>query len=262
MAVNADGFGTSEYWNKAFQEGGQFQEPFDWLASWPELQEEICSLWPKDARLLVPGCGNAPFQLDMYDAGFENLVCGDSSPVVIEQMRTASETSHRGIQWDLMDATHMPYQSSSLEGVIDKSLIDCLHCCDGAAQILRGYLDEVFRVLVPGGTFMAISCHTKSSMKAVLKGRAWQISKVDLMPLSGREDSARNSTVTVSVCIKGTSPAPLPVTRGTSGKRDGRRRNSRGALTDCRERKCHHDAFAGSCHEAKLHRLDDMRQDC
>ncbi|CAE8641960.1 unnamed protein product [Polarella glacialis] len=216
------GFGTLDYWNCAFEDGGEFEEPFDWLASWQDLREEVTALLPnKDAQILIPGCGNAPFQLDMYDAGYTNIVCGDNSEIVIGQMQVASDSAGRRLQWDLMDVTRMPYENCSFQAVIDKSLIDCLHCCDGATQVLRSYLDEVFRILAPGGLFVAVSCHSRPSMKATLRGRSWQ-TRVDVFgasdekPLGRASGAGAETELTLSVCIK---ESPVAVIAGSSSSK-------------------------------------------
>merc|ERR1712129_149183 len=101
-------------------------------------------------------------------------------------------------------------------GVIDKSVIDCLHCCEGGTQVVRRYVDEVFRILAPGGVFLAVSCHTKPSMMAVLRGRDWEISKVVRMSSLEADDDeaihevARESVVTISVCVKSATASDQP----------------------------------------------------
>merc|ERR1712187_430436 len=102
----------------------------------------------------------------MYDAGYANLVCGDTSQVVISRMREACVAAGRQIRWDVMDATQMPYDAATFDVVIDKSLIDCLHCCQEPVQTIRSYFDEVYRVLVPGGRFLTVSFHSKHVMQA------------------------------------------------------------------------------------------------
>lgn len=182
----------------------------------------------KDARILIPGCGNAPSSLEIYDEGYTNMVCADNSATVIQHM---CATSNRDIQWDLIDATCMPYHDASFDVVIDKTLIDCLHCCDDPFQCICSYIDEVFRVLAPGGIFMIVSFQSKEEMKSCLRGRAW-ITKVEslvapqptateqvqaVIPQTGEVlslgDSALNVTDTdgqahgierlLSVCVKG-----------------------------------------------------------
>merc|ERR1712137_1027484 len=106
-----------------------------------DIREEFMASVPrKSARVLIPGCGNAPLLFEMYDEGYTDIVCGDNSPVVIQQM---SADSDRNIQWDVMDATCMPYPDGSFDVVVDKALIDCLECSDNAIENIRRYIDEV-----------------------------------------------------------------------------------------------------------------------
>jgi len=179
-----EAFGTLDYWNEEF-EAGEFAEPFDWLASWEDLEVAVTALVPcKDARVLIPGCGNAPFQLDMHQAGYSQMVCGDYSEVVIQQMRASQATQAGAIQWDVMDVARMPYENDAFDAVIDKSLMDCLRCCEDATNIISRYLDEAFRVLAPGGVFIAVSMHTEGSLRAVLHGRGWKVAKMERIILA------------------------------------------------------------------------------
>ena len=95
-------FGTKAYWDREFGEG-IYTEQFDWVCQWSDVAKEVGSLVKKEDLVLVPGCGNAPFQLEMHDAGYKNLVCGDYSQVVIDQNKVANP--EREIEWDLMDCT-------------------------------------------------------------------------------------------------------------------------------------------------------------
>lgn len=196
-------FGTIDYWDQEF-ESGEFATPFDWLASWNDLSEVITRFIPdKEARIFIPGCGNAPFQLDMYGAGYQNMVCGDNSSVVLRQMKEAHADSH--IQWDYMDATCMPYENASFDGIVDKSLVDCLLCCDEAVRTMCFYLDEVFRVLAPGGVFVIISCQKTEVMQASLRGRAWKLiesKQILTKDLDENQDSTPGACLMLHVCAK------------------------------------------------------------
>ena len=79
-------FGTKEYWDREFEKG-IYIEFFDWVCDWNDIDSEIAMLIPdKNAAVLVPGCGNAPFQCEMHDAGYKGLVRGDYSEPAIEKM--------------------------------------------------------------------------------------------------------------------------------------------------------------------------------
>ena len=53
----------------------------------------------KDIKIMVPGCGNAEFSEDLYDAGFENQVNIDISEVVIKQMAERNEEKRPNLKF-------------------------------------------------------------------------------------------------------------------------------------------------------------------
>jgi len=183
-------FGTIEYWDQEF-ESGIYAQPFDWVASWADLSKDIQELIPdKNAKILLPGCGNAPFQPDMNSAGYANMVCGDNSEVVINQMKS----QHPHMTWNMMDATAMQFDDASFDVVLDKSLMDCLHCCDGAMAITRAYTNEVFRVLKPGGLFLRVSLHKERTVRAHNRGWDWKIESRLVNTSAPKEDPSQDTT--------------------------------------------------------------------
>jgi len=184
-------FGTKDYWDKEFGEG-IYKDAFDWVCEWSDVEGDLAKLLNKSDKILVPGCGNAPFQLQMHDAGYKQLVCGDNSEVVIEQNQDANMETRPSIEWDLMDCTAMDYEDNSFDAVVDKSLLDCLHCCDGANEITRAYLNEVHRVLKPGGKFIRLSFHKSHTMKAYMRGWDWTID-TQMIEVKTQDDGANSS---------------------------------------------------------------------
>lgn len=50
------------YWDERYKPDGGF-EPYDWLFSFEDVRETLEALLPdKSVRILVPGCGDAPFR--------------------------------------------------------------------------------------------------------------------------------------------------------------------------------------------------------
>lgn len=169
------------------------------------MREDVLEvLADRSARVLVPGCGNAPFQLDMYDSGYTNMVCGDLSPVVIRSMQEDSRDTDRSIRWEILDATDMPYEDGSYDVVVDKSLFDCLRCCSKGT--VENYFDEVFRVLAPGGLFLVLTCHREKVLRANLRGRRWTVIREENYHLTklvdGVEKMCDEPTILLSVCRK------------------------------------------------------------
>ena len=116
-------YGDPKYWDKRYKD--QEDTTFDWLEDWASLREIIVDLIPKDAKIIILGCGNAEFSEDMYDEGYENIVNVDISPVVIDQMSKRNK-ERPNMQWEIMDVTDMKYENESFDIAIDKSTIDAL----------------------------------------------------------------------------------------------------------------------------------------
>jgi hypothetical protein len=115
---------VSSYWDERYLT--EFPEPFDWLCDYEHLAVPIRQLLPKDATILLPGCGNAIFSTDMYDDGYTSLVNVDISPIVISQQ--VQRFPH--MEWEVMDCLDMPADDEQYFGIVDKSLIDTILCAN------------------------------------------------------------------------------------------------------------------------------------
>ena len=110
---------------------------------------------------MVPGCGNAEFSEDLYDAGYENQVNTDISAVVIEQMAERNKETRPNIEWLVMDITDMSeFESNRFDIIIDKGTMDALLCGNDAYLKVAMMLKESQRILKPGGHFFFISYGT------------------------------------------------------------------------------------------------------
>jgi ubiquinone/menaquinone biosynthesis C-methylase UbiE len=102
---------------------------------------------------------------DMYLDGFTNSVSVDFSPVVIEHMAA----KHRHLTFLQMDVRNMSELADhSFDYVVDKGTLDALLCgsdCEGPVQAC---LQEVARVLKPGGVYAIVSFGCESVDLAVL----------------------------------------------------------------------------------------------
>jgi ubiquinone/menaquinone biosynthesis C-methylase UbiE len=114
---------------------------------------------PKDAKILILGCGNACFSEDLYDDGYHNVYNIDISSVVIEQM-LAWNKDRSDMKYEVMDVCNMSYESNTFDVAIDKSTIDALLCGDDAFLNTAKMTKEVQRVLKPNGLYIAITYGT------------------------------------------------------------------------------------------------------
>jgi SAM-dependent methyltransferase len=92
----------------------------------------------------------------------------DISPVVIEQMRLMDQLP--GQTWEVADCRSMPeYDDASFGSVLDKGTLDAVLCSSHGTADAAAYINEVYRLLVPGGVFLLISLGQPPARLAALK---------------------------------------------------------------------------------------------
>lgn len=97
----------------------------------------------------------------------------DISDVVIEQMRQMH--THPGQAWEVADCRSMPqYADASFASVLDKGTLDAVLCSGHSVADTALYLDEVHRLLSPGGTFLLISLAQPGARLAALNAAPQQ----------------------------------------------------------------------------------------
>lgn len=79
------GYGTVEFWDEYYVTDRP--EPYDWFFSCAYLGELITGLLRPSDRILMVGCGNAPFSKELWDLGFQDLWNIDNCALVIDQQR-------------------------------------------------------------------------------------------------------------------------------------------------------------------------------
>lgn len=92
----------------------------------------------------------------------------DISPVVIEQMRLMDQLP--GQTWEVADCRSMPeFEDASFGSVLDKGTLDAVLCSSHGTADAVTYINEVHRLLVPGGVFLLISLGQPQARLAALK---------------------------------------------------------------------------------------------
>lgn len=147
-------YSDKPYWDERYTCN---EEPFDWLLRWEDISVLMEQLIESKGWILCPGCGNAPVHASMYDAGYTNQVCLDSSTVVIEQMERLNCVDRPEMIWLVRDCTKLDYPDDFFDFIFDKSLIDTIRCVGQMSCV--EYIDEMFRVLKPGGLMITLSLH-------------------------------------------------------------------------------------------------------
>eukprot|EP00746_Dinoflagellata_sp_MGD_P136262 gnl/MRDRNA2_/MRDRNA2_70228_c0_seq1.p1 gnl/MRDRNA2_/MRDRNA2_70228_c0~~gnl/MRDRNA2_/MRDRNA2_70228_c0_seq1.p1 ORF type:complete len:890 (-),score=131.44 gnl/MRDRNA2_/MRDRNA2_70228_c0_seq1:97-2733(-) len=144
------------WWNDRYS---MHPEPTEYLDDYHGFQSVLESVTQgdKNVEVLDAGCGNSRIAENLYDNGYHKIISIDTSKVVIEQMRERHKKKP-GMTFDVLDATNMSsIQNHSLDVVIDKALMDTM--IENKNPFLNTflYLQEVDRVLRPGGTFLCCS---------------------------------------------------------------------------------------------------------
>eukprot|EP00903_Cladosiphon_okamuranus_P015033 g13909.t1 len=152
---------AKDYWNRRFAD----EESYDWLASYADIAEFLHDEIPREARVLIVGCGNSSLSADMYDDGYRNLVSTDFSEVVIEKMRAKHQAARPELRWEKMDMLALDAEDAGFDAVVDKAAMDALMVDKGdpwnpepaTIESAHRMCAEVSRVLVPGGVFVQLS---------------------------------------------------------------------------------------------------------
>ncbi len=111
---------SSEYWDRRFEA----EQSYEWFKSFSEFSATVTACLRPHDRILILGCGSSAMPLDLYQAGFRNIVSTDLSPVVIATMRArAAAEGCDGIQWAVADMCNLAaYEVRMFE-------ICCHICC-------------------------------------------------------------------------------------------------------------------------------------
>ncbi|XP_077218434.1 S-adenosyl-L-methionine-dependent methyltransferases superfamily protein [Tasmannia lanceolata] len=153
-SCNSYNYGDGLYWDARYiHEAG----PFDWYQRYSALRPFLRKYVPISSRVLMVGCGNAVISEDMVKDGYEDIMNIDISSVVIDMMRKKYEylPQLKYMQMDVRDMSFFP--DESFDSVIDKGTLDSLMCGTDAPSSASQMLEEVSRLLKPGGIYILIT---------------------------------------------------------------------------------------------------------
>lgn len=157
LPSNHEEFSTKEYWERFFQLQGK--DSFEWYGEFHHIFVYLRDL-PKDADILVIGCGNSGFSARMYDAGYHNIVNLDFATLIIEEMRQKN-LSRSEMIWVEGDMTNMHiFSDHRFDVILDKGALDALVSAATTEHKAKGraMFAEIDRVLKPHtGQYFCVS---------------------------------------------------------------------------------------------------------
>ena len=115
---------------------------------------------PRDARVLILGCGNSAFSEHMReDAWTGKMVNIDFSSVVIEQQKEKYRHYSPKIEFICHDIREgLPFEDGSFDLIVSKASFDAILCSASPIGDARRTIQEVVRCLAPGhGIFVLVT---------------------------------------------------------------------------------------------------------
>ncbi|CAL1146229.1 unnamed protein product [Cladocopium goreaui] len=150
--------GRKEYWDAAYA-SGRYKDSYEWNQTcetiWPYVLNTLESRL--DAKILHVGCGNSRLGRMLHDDGYINVLNVDYSRVVIKMM----QQSQPELQFLCVDCAESGAlgEADHFDFCVDKGAIDSLFesNCDSMWQQGCAMIQEIHRVLKPGGKYLVIS---------------------------------------------------------------------------------------------------------
>jgi SAM-dependent methyltransferase len=167
---SAPDFGSVAYWEQRYEEqrhasGKNFT--FDWYVPYANIQEvtENFATEDKSDKVLVVGCGNSMLIEDMYETGFHDITGIDFSKTAIE-MNIAKYREKEGMDFLQGHVQRMDeFEDDRFGLIIDKACMDSCFCGLQGVENVEKMIEEIYRVLQPGGTFLCITYGEKEMRK-------------------------------------------------------------------------------------------------
>ncbi|RDW66924.1 hypothetical protein BP5796_09673 [Coleophoma crateriformis] len=158
-------------------------ESFEWFRDFQKLRPFFETNLPSpqsECHILHLGCGNSTLTADLHALGYTNQTSVDFSHVVIDAMKI--KYSDLDTRWKFMDVRDLQLPDASVDVAIDKGTLDAMiHGSlwdppEDVRENVGKYVQEVGRVLKPGGVWLYITYRQPHFMKIHLEQEAlWNL---------------------------------------------------------------------------------------
>ena len=177
-----------EYWNDRYKEEKtptEDEESYEWFRTFEKLRpflEENLPSTSGQPRVLHLGCGTSSLTADLLRLGYRHQCSIDFSPVAIDAMRARYGNVEPSLEWRVMDVRHMDFEEHSFDVAIDKGTLDSMlygSLWDPAPEVrsnAKAYVDEVARVLRPGGRWLYVTYRQPHFLRPLLeREKVWKL---------------------------------------------------------------------------------------
>ncbi|KYQ99865.1 hypothetical protein DLAC_03817 [Tieghemostelium lacteum] len=147
-------YGEKEYWDNRYVT--ETRDHFDWYYGYNNLKRFLNKFYKRSDKVLMVGCGNSKLGEDMNTDGYGDIVNIDFSEPLIEDMKLRTK-DRQGLEYLTMDGRQMDFLDETFESIFDKGTVDAVMCSDDDNSNALKIVEEVYRVLKPGGVFIIMS---------------------------------------------------------------------------------------------------------
>jgi SAM-dependent methyltransferase len=172
-------FGTKQYWDELYQGRGDFPaDEYRWYYGWERYGHYVRQYVPdRDSVIMVPGIGNDPVLLDLFQNRYTQLTATDYSEHAIERQRDLLSYQRQfnleNVELLQMDARRMPRDwECRFDAILEKGALDAIYLSgDGNFELA---VKEFERTLKPGGILISVSGVVPADLRrAIFKDWTW-----------------------------------------------------------------------------------------
>ena len=162
-------------------------DSYEWFRTFAKLRPFLEKHLPKPLDLTFPrilhlGNGTSTLPADLFSFGYHNQVSIDFSAIAVDTMRSRHADLGSSLEWLVRDVRNMQFSNQSFDVAIDKGTLDAmLHGSlwdpeDEVRENVSAYVNEVARVLKPGGKWLYVSYRQPHFLKPLLaRESVWKI---------------------------------------------------------------------------------------
>lgn len=129
----------------------------------------------KEDKILHIGCGNSRLPEELAEEGYTNITNVDFSQKAIMLMEERCREKYPSLVFTAMNVLDMKELGpGSFNVVLDKGTLDSILCSDNAGPDCMKMLEEIYRVLAPGGRYICITYGDPEHRKKHLETQTWE----------------------------------------------------------------------------------------